>query len=189
MRVDNKPVELSVLCRKLNALKDPNLMKSLTTTKITNYLVRKGYLQDQYDEDAHKRVRFPTERGKALGISFETYYTYKMKYSATAQRFVLDHMEEITRPSEHTWGWQARSASFSWTSGPQSEGRSYAEAAWSESAADESRAGEAVAHPALQSPRAGCPQSRAEGGAPESGYTDTAASRTLAVAHNGQLVP
>lgn len=182
VRVDNKPVELSVLCRKLNALKDPNLMRSLTTTKITNWLVRNGYLQDQYDEDARKRVRFPTDKGNRLGISFQTYYTYKMKYNATAQRFVLDHMEEITRPTERTWGWggwQARRTSSPWASGLQSVGRSYAEAAWKESTADESRAGDGMMHTALQIPHTEYPKSKAEGNAPVGSCADTTATQPI----------
>ena len=153
--VEKEPVEMSVLCKKLNALIDERRMKKLVATKVSDWFVRKGYLQDQYDEDTRKRVRFPTNKGKQLGISSEMHYSYTMKYNATAQRFVLDNIEEITRPREYTWGWgrwQARRASSPWTSGLQSSGRSYAEAAWKESTADE-----------------GC----VEGGVPETSYTDT----------------
>ena len=104
MGVEATPIEMSVLCKKLNTLIDERQMKKLTAVKISNWLLRNGYLQESSSESG-KKVRLPSEQGRQLGISSEVLYSYKMKYDETAQRFVLDHIEEITCPREHTWGW------------------------------------------------------------------------------------
>ena len=135
--IEKEPIEISALCKKLNALIDNRYMKKLVATKVTNWLLREGYLQEK-PTSSGRNVRLPSEQGRALGISFERYYTYKMKYNENAQRFVLDHMEEITRPTENTWGhrWQNSKASSSWEREDKSGGRSYAEVAWKDNTSD-----------------------------------------------------
>ena len=94
MEIDRNGVCITDLVRMLNmyAMSD---MKKLRTTQITDYLVRKGYLQEECGN------RRPTKRGAWLGITVQErknenkeVYWLNM-YGEKAQRYIYDHLYEM----------------------------------------------------------------------------------------------
>lgn len=80
------------------AVDDPNT-KRPSTTMITDWLLVKGFLEKVPNAEG-KQQRVPTEAGRRIGIFTETrqgqYGEYlAVYYSPEAQRFLLDHLEEI----------------------------------------------------------------------------------------------
>ena len=82
----------------MNAINDPERSR-LKPTTITDWLLEKGFMSRQVDGDG-KSLRLPTAMGEQIGLSviFQQgkYKTYQaVCYSEEAQRFLLDHMQEI----------------------------------------------------------------------------------------------
>lgn len=80
------------------AADDPNI-KRPGTTVITDWLLAKGFLEKIPNAEG-KQQRVPTDAGRRIGIYTETrqgqYGEYlAVYYSPEAQRFLLDHLEEI----------------------------------------------------------------------------------------------
>lgn len=73
--------------------------KRLKTTTITSWLIEKGFMSKQADADG-KSKRLPTAMGERIGLTVKLregqYGTYQaVYYSEEAQRFLLDHLQEI----------------------------------------------------------------------------------------------
>ena len=84
----------------MNAINDPD-RKKLKTTTITDWLIEKGFLSKQADTDG-KSKRLPTAMGEQIGLAVKLregqYGTYQaVCYSSEAQRFLLDHLQEIVQ--------------------------------------------------------------------------------------------
>ena len=84
----------------MNAINDPD-RKKLKTTTITDWLIEKGFLSKQADTDG-KSKRLPTAMGEQIGLTVNLwegqYRTYQaVYYSPEAQRFLLDHLQEIVQ--------------------------------------------------------------------------------------------
>ena len=82
----------------MNAINNPD-RKKLKTTTITNWLIVKGFMSKQADAEG-KSKRLPTAMGEQIGLTVKLregqYGTYQaVYYSAEAQRFVLDHLQEM----------------------------------------------------------------------------------------------
>ena len=82
----------------MNAINDPD-RKKLKTTTITGWLIEKGFMSKQADA-VGKSKRLPTAMGEQIGLTVKLregqYGTYQaVYYSAEAQRFVLDHLQEM----------------------------------------------------------------------------------------------
>ena len=82
----------------MNAINDPD-RKKLKTTTITDWLIEKGFLSKQADTDG-KSKRLPTAMGEQIGLAVKLregqYGTYQaVYYSEEAQRFLLDHLQEM----------------------------------------------------------------------------------------------
>ena len=74
----------------------PDNMQPLTATKVTQWLVSIGYLEEQERGDGHK-YKAPTELGTSIGISSAwregTQGQYlAISYDANAQRFILENL-------------------------------------------------------------------------------------------------
>ncbi len=99
--LSEQPVRISEFVELLwQCAADPEMKKPSTTT-ITNWLLEKGILRKELGPDGKNR-RVPTEAGFAIGLIMETrngqYGEYTVVgYNAAAQRFILDHLEEILR--------------------------------------------------------------------------------------------
>ena len=84
----------------MNAINDPD-RKRLKTTTITSWLIEKGFMSKQADTDG-KSKRLPTAMGEQIGLAVKLregqYGTYQaVYYSEEAQRFLLDHLQEIVQ--------------------------------------------------------------------------------------------
>ena len=82
----------------MNAINDPD-RKKLKTTTITDWLIEKGFMSKQADTDG-KSKRLPTAMGEQIGLTVKLregqYGTYQaVYYSEEAQRFLLDHLQEM----------------------------------------------------------------------------------------------
>ena len=82
----------------MNAINDPD-RKKLKTTTITDWLIEKGFMSKQADAGG-KSKRLSTAMGEQIGLTAKLregqYGTYQaVYYSEEAQRFILDHLQEI----------------------------------------------------------------------------------------------
>jgi hypothetical protein len=92
------PTPMTPFIKSLNELADGNLYKRLTYTTVSNYLVDNGYLETK--NDGAREIKIPTEIGVQLGIAreprvFEGRTTYVNTYNENAQRFIIDHINEM----------------------------------------------------------------------------------------------
>ena len=95
----NKPISVSEITRRINALVDTETMTKMKYSAITEFLTNCGFLE-QRENEFGKKSRFPTDEGFALGISTEVRISengpYRVTiYDRTAQQFILDHLEAI----------------------------------------------------------------------------------------------
>lgn len=93
-----EPISISVLVGKINGMIDAENMKKLAATAVTNWLLSGGYLR--LTESNGRKSRQPTMQGNAVGILTDPrqgqYGEYNIVlYNERAQRFVLDHLDEI----------------------------------------------------------------------------------------------
>jgi hypothetical protein len=98
------PLRISEFVERLNSVIDQEQVKKISTTTITNWLLKKGFLQEVVN-DAGKKSRLPTEQGRGIGLSAEerqsTYGPYMaVLYDASAQGFILDNLSAILEPEE-----------------------------------------------------------------------------------------
>ena len=93
------PLRISEFVGMLAAATDDPNTKRPGTTVITDWLLAKGFLEKIPNAEG-KQQRVPTEAGRRIGMYTETrqgqYGEYlAVYYSPEAQRFLLDHLEEI----------------------------------------------------------------------------------------------
>ncbi len=97
--VSHSPVTANELIRLINAQIDPMRMRRLPIAAISGWLNANGFLAEAADADGVRR-KTPAVRGNRIGISSELRegahgaYTAVL-YDERAQRFVLDHLNEI----------------------------------------------------------------------------------------------
>ena len=104
VQVSLEPVRVTQLVEMVSQTVDDPLMKKLSTTTITNWLLEKGFLEKQILPDGKSR-RVPTENGLRLGMSTQIrqgqYGEYQaVFYDAQAQQFVLDNLAAILEETE-----------------------------------------------------------------------------------------
>ena len=95
----DKPIPVSEITRRINALIDEDNMLKLKHTSITSWLMDIGLLIElvQTDERIFKQ---PTQQGNVLGITIEIRHGMTKDYSVTvynraAQQFVLDNLDAV----------------------------------------------------------------------------------------------
>ena len=99
VQISAQPISVSDLIGRLFAVCGAADMKKPSATQFTNWLADKGLLMTVARADG-KRGRVPTELGRSMGILSETRQgrdgAYEaVLYAESAQRFLLDHLEEI----------------------------------------------------------------------------------------------
>ena len=99
VRISQEPVRITQLVDMIVAEVDNPQMKKLSATTITNWLLEKGFLEQQSDPDGKSR-RVPTQNGLMLGIFTETRQGKRgeyqaVLYNAMAQQFVLDNLPNM----------------------------------------------------------------------------------------------
>lgn len=96
--VTKDPVGVKLLAKRIN---EASGREKIIPVQISKYLLEKGFLRLLYDEKTNTINRVPTEEGMKLGIEnfweINRYYREYTKnyYSEKAQRFVIDHLNEI----------------------------------------------------------------------------------------------
>ena len=94
-----KPISISEVAKKINALVDTNHMKQVSYKDLTSWLLSIHALCEQPNAQG-KATKRPTETGMQFGISLETRtgmngeYTVVV-YNKEAQAFILDNIEAI----------------------------------------------------------------------------------------------
>ena len=93
------PLRISEFVGMLAAATDDPNTKRPSTTAMTDWLLSKGFMEKVPNAEG-KQQRVPTEAGRRIGMYTETrqgqYGEYlAVYYSPEAQRFLLDHLEEI----------------------------------------------------------------------------------------------
>lgn len=89
---------ITQLVEQINELAETSHTKKLTTTKITNQLLEKGYLKEILDEQTNRNKRVPTEKGEGIGMFLQKQvsakgYTYEVVYyEEKAQEFVVEKL-------------------------------------------------------------------------------------------------
>ena len=95
----DRPLQITEFAELLAASSGDENMRRPSTSKITDWLIEKGFLEKVPDADG-KQKRLPTPAGQELGIYTDYrqgyYGTYlAVLYSPEAQRFLLDHLDDI----------------------------------------------------------------------------------------------
>lgn len=99
VRLSTEPVRITWLVDALwQAAGNPD-MKKPAIKRITNWLIEKGFMELGQGADGRPQ-RLPTRRGAQLGLTVRTAMSrdgeyLAVCYSEQAQRFLLDHLEEI----------------------------------------------------------------------------------------------
>lgn len=93
------PLTISQLTEAINQLPHAHPMKKLSPTMVTNWLLYRGYLEQQKDLRG-KNQRVPTLSGKEIGLELLAQPEHPhgrsiVLYHATAQQFVIDHLPQM----------------------------------------------------------------------------------------------
>ena len=95
----DKPIPISEVAKRLNALKENECMKNISHRDFTSWLIYTGFLTEQARVDG-KMHKMPTAQGEAIGITVEMRTsqsgTYLVTvYSREAQGFLIDNLEAV----------------------------------------------------------------------------------------------
>ena len=96
VRISQEPVRVRQLVVMISAAVENPMLKKLSTTAITNWLLEKGFLKKQISPDGKSR-RVPTQSGLMIGLFTQIrqgqYGEYQaVFYNTEAQKFVLDNL-------------------------------------------------------------------------------------------------
>lgn len=96
VQISQEPIRVTQFTDLISAAADNPQMKKLCTTVVTDWLMEKGFLEQQNGPDG-KSKRVPTREGLMLGLSMQLrqgqYGEYEaVYYNAAAQKFVLDNL-------------------------------------------------------------------------------------------------
>lgn len=94
-------VSISTFAREIAKL-IPENMQNISYKSMTTWLIQRGLLKDSEPNDEGKIYKIATESGERLGIKTQerlsesgTHYLLTL-YNRNAQRFLLEHIEEIS---------------------------------------------------------------------------------------------
>lgn len=105
IELSDEPISISCFTYRINACIDSKKMKKLKASQITNWLMQKGFLKEIVSDDG-KCFKVLTNTSAAIGISSikkESAYgrIYDVNvYNRDGQRYILEHLNEITHPQE-----------------------------------------------------------------------------------------
>lgn len=89
------------IARKIqDELNSKNIFSKISAAMIGDWLVKKGYLQDQLNEKTKRIIKIPTEFGLSNGISQKLYISRDHSYTANTyskefQKYIIDNINEI----------------------------------------------------------------------------------------------
>lgn len=95
----DKPIPVSEITNRINALNDNDDMLKLKHTSITSWLIDIEVLMESMQSDEHI-FKQPTQQGNAIGITVEIRHGLTKDYPVTvynraAQQFILDNLDAI----------------------------------------------------------------------------------------------
>jgi len=98
-------ISISAFAREIEKLL-PDNMQSVSYKSMTNWLIREGLIQDSKPDDNGRISKIATEKGNSMGIHTEerdsdkgAHYLLTL-YNQDAQRYLLEHIEEISHIPE-----------------------------------------------------------------------------------------
>lgn len=101
IKISHEPVSVSAFVYTINEQIDNEKMKKLKATQITMWLMENGYLHE-FEHPDGKKFKIATKKAEAIGIfpskrqsRCGREYDVNM-YDENAQRFIIDHLEEIS---------------------------------------------------------------------------------------------
>lgn len=103
--LSEKPIPISEVVNRLNALVDLNEYKKLNYSQITRWLIEIGAIREERMDG--KTKKYPTEHGIELGINIEQrqgsqgIYTV-IVYNKMAQQFILDNLDAFCSGNQST---------------------------------------------------------------------------------------
>ena len=98
IEISKDPVGVKLLAKRIN---DAAGKEKIIPVQITRYRLEKGFLKLSFDEKTKSLNRVPTEDGMKIGIEsfweINKYYREYSKnyYNEKAQRFIIEHLNEI----------------------------------------------------------------------------------------------
>jgi len=105
IHTSDSPITISAFVYQLNALIKPT-MRRIRSSEITDWLMNQGLLK-QYVDEYGKKAKTITEKSSSFGIMLEerrsdTDHAYTVvTYNANAQRFIIDHLDDIVDQTIH----------------------------------------------------------------------------------------
>jgi len=90
---------ISMFVKEINRVA-PDNMKHLSASRVTQWLISAGYLEEKERQDGLK-YKFPTELGKSIGISSawtdssQGWQYMAIYYDANAQHFILENLFKL----------------------------------------------------------------------------------------------
>lgn len=100
VEISKEPIPISVFTYAINECIDSKKMKKIKASRITAWLMKEGYL-DEITSDDGKAFKVLTEKSPIIGITAEDRKSdygriYKVNlYDESAQRFILNHLDDI----------------------------------------------------------------------------------------------
>ena len=100
IEISSIPISISMFTYRINQHINSNKMKKIKASQITNWLMSKGFLNEIESEDG-KKFKILTDKSDMIGISSEQRKSkYGREYGVNlydekAQRFIIDHLDEI----------------------------------------------------------------------------------------------
>ncbi len=104
IEISDAPISISAFVYAINEHIDNGKMKKLKATQITSWLVENGYLHEIEHPDGRK-FKIATEKAESIGIlpsrrKSESGREYDVNmYDASAQRFIIEHLDDIANAS------------------------------------------------------------------------------------------
>ncbi len=98
--ITNDYLRVSEFAKNINTLVDENFSKTLKSSAINEWLMRKGFLEEIVTKDG-KHHKWPTEAGRGVGIKKEMFLSkdnfpyYVVLYGRDAQQFIADNIGEV----------------------------------------------------------------------------------------------
>lgn len=98
--ISKEPISVSAFVYNINEKVNDRVMKKLKAIQVTSWLERKGYLEEVEHDDGRK-FKITTEKSSSIGILRQEKISecgrkYSVNlYNEDAQRFIIDHLEDI----------------------------------------------------------------------------------------------
>jgi len=105
--VSDMPIPVTYVCDNISSVIDLSVYRRLSHNKVTEWLVEKGFLKEVVSPNSKRTNKALTDKSSLIGITQEKrtsqysdeQYTIIL-YGKEAQRFIIDHLNEILFKSD-----------------------------------------------------------------------------------------